>query len=173
VHKEIGLDTLRSLFLYNYETGDIHWRCRDKRKSNEVGRIAGTPKNDGYRRVLIKGKFVFSHQIAWALYYGEIPPKGMHLDHINGVKDDNRIVNLRLCTPAENRRNSKLPINSSTGYLGVYRSRGRFKALLKNRHLGMFDTPEEAHEAYKAAVEKAGWTTHRSLSSHAYEETLA
>jgi hypothetical protein len=82
------------------------------------------------------------------------------LDHINGDKLDNRIANLRLSTNAENSRNRPATRRNSTGYKGVYLDSytGRWKAQInvdgKNRNLGRFDTPEEAHAAYREAAEQ-------------------
>lgn len=75
------------------------------------------------------------------------------IDHINGVKDDNRWLNLREVPTKVNLQNRHKPnVTNSTGLLGVFPRNGKFKAALwsdgKSRHLGTFDTPEEAHQKY-------------------------
>jgi len=90
-------------------------------------------------------------------YYGELPPK--YIDHINGVRDDNRITNLRAVTAAgnaENRRRAQK--NTASGFLGVARNGNNWQAYIrvnkKPTYLGTFKTPEEAHQAYLAAKRK-------------------
>jgi hypothetical protein len=88
------------------------------------------------------------------------PPSNMQVDHASGDTLDNRKVNLRICTHAENQWNRKKSINNTSGYKGVYFHRGngkwRAKIKLNNKclHIGYFDTPEKAYKAYCEASEK-------------------
>lgn len=68
---------------------------------DKITRDVGTPSATGYMRIRIGEKFDYIHRLVWEHVNGPIP-KGMHIDHINGVRDDNRIENLRLVTPKEN-----------------------------------------------------------------------
>ena len=70
---------------------------------NRNGRRAGTLKREsGYRRVRVGGgKIMYEHRIVWEMHNGAIP-EGMQVDHINGIRDDNRIENLQLLTLVEN-----------------------------------------------------------------------
>jgi hypothetical protein len=87
-------------------------------------------------------------------------PSGMVVDHINHNPLDNRRANLRVCTQAENIRNTKLRSDSKTGYKGVHWSSqvSKYKVRIRlngrNIHLGYFDTPEAGYEAYKAGAKK-------------------
>jgi len=91
------------------------------------------------------------HRLSWRIYY-EVWPAS-HIDHINGVRDDNRIDNLRLADPSENAANARRYKSNTLGYKGVHKlTCGRYKARVQFRGertlLGVFDTPEEAYEAY-------------------------
>lgn len=86
------------------------------------------------------------------LCFGHIP-ENAEIDHINHVRDDNRLVNLRFATQGENLKNKSVSSKSTTGVTGVYFSKDKkkYRAQIKvNRkaiYLGMFDTLEEAAAA--------------------------
>lgn len=90
------------------------------------------------------------------------PPDHLVIDHINSNKLDNRRINLRICTQAENNRNASFRKDKSTSkYKGVHCERGRWKAQIqlnkKKYTLGTFDTELEAAKAYNCkAVELHG-----------------
>jgi hypothetical protein len=99
---------------------------------------------------------MMEHRVIWEMHYGPIPD-GMHVDHENGDKADNRIGNLRLATRSQNKANEKLRKDNKSGFKGVYRrENGKFRASIsvngKIKKLGNFDTAEEAHLAYCRAA---------------------
>lgn len=100
------------------------------------------------------------HRLILARILGRELCAGEVCDHINGNTLDNRRSNLRLATVAENRRNSRRFKNNTTGYKGVSFSKlhQKFEAHIRVNyklvHLGLFETAEEAHEAYKQAATK-------------------
>ena len=71
----------------------------------------------GYIKISFNGKKYPAHRVAWAIHYGAWPAK--QIDHINGVRSDNRITNLRECTCIENARNMKKPNRNTSGFVGV------------------------------------------------------
>ena len=114
--------------------------------------------NKGYvvRRVRVGGKklVVYMHREIMKT------PSGMVTDHINGLRNDNRKDNLRVCTDAENKRNRGKTMNNSSGFKGVYWQKqiGRWYSRImvdnKDIYLGTFDTPELASKAYIKASKK-------------------
>lgn len=163
---------LRSLLHYDQEIGRFTWLRREADNiGNRIfnGRFAGkaadSPQQDGYFRLRFtaNGRFheYMSHRLAWLYVYGSEPPEGMEIDHINRVRDDNRIANLRLATTAENKRNSSIRKTSKSGKKGVVNV-GKINqskpwcAFIttnkKTKNLGYFSTPEEAQAAYIVAT---------------------
>jgi hypothetical protein len=112
----------------------------------------------GYVRIRLHGRDYLAHRLAWLYMTGEWPVA--FLDHINGVRDDNRICNLREANNTENIRNARKGRGNKSGFKGVHlnRSTNRWEAKIcvdrKQKYLGLFDTPEEAYGAYCAAAEK-------------------
>lgn len=87
-------------------------------------------------------------------------PEGMEVDHRNRITTDNRRCNLRVATRQEGGRNRGKPKHNTSGYKGV-RWDGRLKKWVasltidrRTKYLGTFDTPQEAHEAYKSGATK-------------------
>lgn len=137
---------------YDAATGKMTWRVASSRAA--VGQAAGHIDAQGYLRVRVNGAKYLQHRVAWFLAYGEWP-KGQ-IDHINGVRHDNRIANLRDVNGTINNQNERhARKNSSTGLLGVAPHKGRFKAQIKKdgkqTYLGLFDDAESAHAAYVTA----------------------
>lgn len=137
------IELLRSLFRYDAETGEIF-----KKVGHETAH--------GYERVMVFGKPIQLHRLAWALVHGEWPQD--HIDHMNGDRKDNRLSNLRHVTNTVNRQNERRPrSNNKSGFLGVSWSKAMKKWTArihfngKHHFLGYFDTAEDAHAAYLEA----------------------
>lgn len=134
-------ESLKEWVIYDPTSGIFTWKVKVNR-SKSIGDKAGALVH-GYIRIKIKGKAYSAHRMAWFFHYGENPPD--IIDHINGVKDDNRIENLRSASSTQNGRNRKRWTNKS-GYLGVsFREKEGFYAAHiridgKLRHLGCFAT---------------------------------
>ena len=81
-------------------------------------------------------------------------PKDLQIDHIDGNPTNNRRANLRMCAHSDNRKNLRKPSNNTSGFKGVSwrKDTKRWEARIKNKHLGYFDTPEQAKAAYDAAA---------------------
>ena len=146
-----------SVVAYDPETG---WftRKRSKQCPWTVGKRTGSVARKGYRLLYINGNYYMEHRIAWLVVHGEISA-GMTVDHINGIKGDNRIENLRLATDCQNSYYRPKKSNNVTGYKGVYqRENGKYRATItvnrKRTSLGTFDTKEEAYAAYCEAARR-------------------
>ncbi len=89
------------------------------------------------------------------MHFGEIP-KGLLIDHINEIKSDDRIDNLRLATNSQNKINCGIRVDNKSGYRGVKKRKdsNRWEVALmingKNTYLGLFEDIEAAVEAYKS-----------------------
>lgn len=143
---------MRKNFIYSPVTGSI-WRIRKDRryKPHKVAKVDGY----GYLRIVFNKKYYKAHRVLWALHYGTAPPP--ILDHINGIKTDNRICNLREATSRENNSNRRR--TREGGLLGAYKERNRWRSKIstkhrKNIHLGYFGTKEEANQAYLKYLEE-------------------
>ena len=104
------------------------------------------------------GKVFRLHRVIWALVYGEWPK--IDVDHINCVRDDNRLSNLRLATRHQNLANTGVRKTNKLGIKGVHlhKAPDTYRSIIRVRgqriDLGLFKTPEAAGAAYKAAAEK-------------------
>ena len=109
----------------------------------------------GYGFVVIAGKRYMAHRLAHLYVFRWLPKEPLQIDHINRNKLDNRIGNLRVVTPSQNMYNIGMISSNSSGYRGVTQERSKFLALIRyqgvSKRLGLFDTPEEASEAYNLA----------------------
>ncbi len=150
------IDELRELLAYNPETGAVTWKIARNRTRWKIqpGDLAGGIQPIGYRMVCVNRHRIYNHRLAWAFVHNVWPDE---IDHINGIRDDNRIANLRQVTRSQNGRNQKLHRDNATGVAGVCRHNQRGKPYKaygtaggKLTHLGYFDTQEEAAAARAA-----------------------
>jgi hypothetical protein len=149
--RAITRDRAVELLLYDEATGELTWRIdRGKMKS---GAPAGAVQANGYIRVQIDGLFYAAHRLIWLMVYGHWPDDDV--DHINGARNDNRLINLRAATRSQNLMNTRVRSDSRTGIKGVRMKRGRFQARIKVNGkeiaVGTYDTIEEASEARRLA----------------------
>lgn len=141
---------------YNPETGVFTWKKTDR--TMVKGAQAGRTTRDGYVTIGAGGKSFLGHRLAWFYHYGEWPQH--YVDHINRVRSDNRISNLRLADCEMNMHNA-VKTKNQTGYTGVYPQQGTkkpwvaFAKIRGVRHrVGSFFTTKEANDARLAFIEK-------------------
>ena len=153
---DLTQEQLQNVLHYDKETGVFRWRYSATRRIKPWDVAGSLDKSTGYSRVMINNKHYSAHRLAWLYMYG-VWPKG-EVDHLNGVRHDNRIENLRDVTRNVNQQNQRKPRkNNNSGYLGVswYAPAEQWRATImlngKNKLLGSYDTPEEAYEVYLTA----------------------
>lgn len=151
------LERLNEVLKYDSSTGIFVWRV--SRGTKMSGRSAGNKFKDGYVRVGIDGQLYAAHRLAWLMHYGCEPPLDAHVDHINNVRSDNRISNLRIANPAQNKCNSLTRSDNKAGIKGVRLRHNRWEAriFINKRHIsiGWFLTAEEARAAYAKRASEA------------------
>lgn len=144
---------------YNYLTGFFTWRVT-RGGYAVAGARAGTRDSKGHRQVKINGKLYAEHRLAWLFTHGKWPEG--EIDHINRVRDDNRIMNLRECSHAVNGKNITLYKSNTSGVPGVFQVRrsGKWIAYInvdgRRISLGTYAIREQAEQA-RAAGEVTYW----------------
>lgn len=146
----LSVDRLREVLVYDPESGVFRWRISPRNRTLP-GDLAGYRNGSGYMVCVVDQQKIRMHRAAWAIHYGEFPD-GL-LDHINGIRDDNRISNLRLATASENCQNTTVRRGNKTGVKGVHfrADTNKYSASIsvdkKTHWLGCFDSLEEAKKA--------------------------
>lgn len=145
--------------MFEYKDGNLIYKIKPAQCA-KIGDVAGSvDKINGYVRTIIKRKKYQAHRLIYIYHNGDIP-NGMQIDHINQIKDDNKIENLRLATISQNNSNRPKHKNNTSGFKGVCWNKQHKKWIAhikynnKKIHLGCSDTPEGAYELYKQAASK-------------------
>lgn len=153
-------EEFRNTLDYSPETGIFTWKNATQKHFN--GKEAGYFQASGYKYIGISGIYYLASRLAWYYYYGIWPDE--LIDHIDRNKSNDAISNLRQASYQQNSQNRTHRTRQKFALpLGVYsHSQGRrFHAQIRKGRdfisLGSFDSPEEAHEAYrKASLELFG-----------------
>jgi len=165
----ITVEELRRIVSYDEVTGIFTWLSRPLSRfggkypkrthaswnSKNAGNRADKIHHTGYYYVKIDNIRYSAHRLAWLYVHGFDAPQ--EIDHINCISSDNRIINLRLASHAENGRN-KTSSRTHSPYRGIAKSKNKWKAQIsisgKRLYLGLYNTPEEAHKSYIEASRK-------------------
>lgn len=137
-------------YSYNPETGDL--TSKYYRKIYRP-RILRAKDSQGYIRFTMNGAAYHAHRVAWLIHFGSWPKEC--IDHINGDRSDNRIMNLREASRGENNHNMKINKNNTSGVKGItfHNASGKWRASIKLggkvAYCSLFESIEEAVIAIK------------------------
>ena len=109
-------------------------------------RSFGSEEGNSYRLRYVNGKPYRVHRIICSAFHGK-PPTGHDVDHINGIRNDNRPENLRWASRSDNLRGARTAHGVSK-YRGVSKNRGKWGARCLGKRCGSFDTELEAAERF-------------------------
>lgn len=157
--KTSNFDFLFEYLRYNETKGEFTWIKRPN-KNIHLHTRAGTKNSAGYRVISLFGKRYLEHRLAWFFIHGEMPKH--EIDHINQIRDDNRISNLRQVTRSENQRN-KTRKDSRVDEVGIWwcRRRKRYIAEItlngKKVYQKSFKDIDEAIQQRKAKALELGF----------------
>lgn len=146
---------LRHLLDYSPASGVFTWRISPSPRV-KPGDTAGTVNDRGYIKIKIGGKHIPAHRLAFLWMTGEEPTD--QVDHINGIRSDNRWDNLRLATASQNQWNKAPQGNNSSGFPGVYwdKQKRKWRVQIKDHRrvifLGYFECPEIAFKMWRSVA---------------------
>lgn len=170
------IHVLRKILRYDHETGKLFWskrdlsffsHCKEPQKmcktwnSRYLNKEAFTATSKGYKIGSVFDQYMRAHIVAWAIFYGYVPH--LEIDHKNGDRSDNRIENLRMATPRQNRRNMKKRSDNKSGFCGVSfckkskKWRAQVSGLNKRHDLGRFERKECAISAVMQKRKELGY----------------
>lgn len=141
---------------FEYRNGALHAKYAASyiKVGDQVGCIC---KTHGYVMLGHGGKLYRAHHIVWSMFKGSIP-KGMEIDHINGNRADNRFENLRCVSKTENMRNRAIPVNNTSGEIGVQRRpNGKYQVCISGKTVGTFASFDDAVIARRSAAIARGF----------------
>ena len=153
-------EDVRRLFSYDAATGILTWNFRSDVhqvvNAHLEGKKAGTFDDLGYLRVKVFGRSFLVHRIIFLWVTGSWPAQDV--DHKDMNPTNNAWSNLRSASRTSNQANTRSRATNKSGFKGVswHKRTQKFVAQIsyqnKKTHLGLFDNPQDAHNAYVAAA---------------------
>lgn len=174
---ECSIALLRSLLIYDPETGKLYWRFRPDHmfRSSRPSKIAHmwnkthagkeaftATDGDGYRCGAIFDRLYRAQRVCFAIHHGYWPDE---VDHENGDRGDNRIANLKDAGSAGNMKNRAVDSRNSSGVTGVTRTaNGSWLAKIGRR--GSDGHRQKTVKSFPEAVAlRAKWETELGYST--------
>jgi hypothetical protein len=165
---------LQELFNYQADRGALVWKHRPPKDFDALsnwktwnkrfaGMVAGTCVNGSYVSITLGGRTYRAHRLVFLHVHGYLPKE---VDHINGIRSDNRINNLRAADKTINGKNQKLKSTNTSGVVGVHMNKEakKWQSSIrvggrkgKKLYLGIFSNFDEACAARAAAEAKYGF----------------
>lgn len=158
-------EELEQFFFLDPETGIFIRKI--SRGNSKSGQVAGCNDGNGYLQIMVNARLYRAHRLAYILYHGK-HEESLQIDHINGIRSDNRKSNLRLVTNKQNNENKGRRVDNTSGFVGVSFHKASSKWIANIRHngqttyLGLFKTPKEASFAYE--IEAGKKFSHREIT---------
>jgi hypothetical protein len=152
-------DELMEALAYNAQTGIFTWKVSNNNRV-KIGDMAGyTSKKTGYTQIKINRKLYQAHRLVWLYIYGALPEK--EIDHIDHIRTNNCINNLREVTRQENSRNTRIRSNNHSGVTGINWHKQTFRWQVRihdlggcSQHIGYYVNFEEARKARSEAEQQ-------------------
>ena len=160
---ELTQEYVRELF--DYRGGELYRKVSRANNKVKSGNLVGSDQGNGYREVTIDGKSYYIHRLIFLYHHGYLPE---FLDHIDGDKSNNDILNLRGVTRSQNQQNSRKTKSydgkpTSSRFKGVSWNKQlkkwdvRIQINGKRKYLGLYDYEIKAAEVYdRIAIEAFG-----------------
>lgn len=169
---DLSLAEISEVLKYDPDTGSFEWKPRPREMFRSLhefvrwnNRYAGKPTGNkhysGYVHLIFLGRRFAAHRVAWLFLYGQWPEG--EIDHVNGIRSDNRGTNLRDVDRSGNQRNASRRTDNTSGVVGVVWSKraskwaSRINIYGQRKNLGFFDQLEDAVAARKAAEREYGF----------------
>lgn len=130
--------------IFDYKDGNLYWKIKPSLGVN-IGDKAGTLNTFGYIQIKYKGTKRLAHRIIFYMMHGYVPKE---LDHINRIKTDNRIENLREVTRSENNKNKDIQKNNKSGVKNVcwHKASNKWIVQVNGKYCGIFSAIEKAKQ---------------------------
>jgi hypothetical protein len=174
VNLDLTQSRLKEVLDYNFDTGVFKWKIQSNHFI-QIGDDAGCVSK-GYITIAIDNCPYMAHRLVWLYIYGKFPDK--FIDHINGIKSDNRLINLREANNTQNLQNIGLHKSNTSGYKGVYFHKKKKQWMARCRvngvriYLGMYPTAEEASKVYDAFAKENFGEFYKDLNIKEENATL-
>lgn len=148
----VTLNRLKEVLYYDPSSGIFTYKVN--RGTAKIGNVAGNLSKAGYRYLSIDNVTYAEHRLAWLYIYEKWPDND--IDHINRIKNDNRILNLRDISKKQNNLNKEFKLSSNYLYRGIRKTTGSlgYSAELQGMYLGTYSTQEEASIVYENTAKK-------------------
>ena len=165
----ISQDYLKSKLQYDKDTGIFVWK--NSARGIKKGAVAGSISDQGYVVIRIDYKIYRAHRLAWLYMTGNFPK--YEIDHINGIRSDNRFENLRDVTRSENKKNvgkyktNVSGVNGVRWYAPLQKWHVQIQCNSVKIHIGYYSDLNDAISArIKAEVKFNFHTNHGKRDSH-------